>query len=329
MMFFMSRHSHPLLSTYKWAALVCLLLSSSLVPRSYGQESEKVQGDWQGTFQEGQSLLYRLDYGGKGTAYWEVKAREEEPVTHTVVGHEITIQLPTGTTYTATLSGRQMDGKLTNPLRTVELTLTKKATAADSGGEASIEGEWQGLLPGNMPIVLRLNNDGTDGHVTMVTDIKSEPIQYSVAGNQVTITGAKATYTGTVNGNRMTGKWSRPVETRPINLTRAAIPKITGTLPTAASTHDTIHDAAANGDLAEIRKLLNTDPDLVFAKDNKGETPLHTAAYTDHKDVVEFLLANRAEVNPKDNNGLTPLGLASLYGYQDVVELLRQHGGHE
>jgi hypothetical protein len=287
-------------------------------------------GDWQGTFAEGQAIFYRLDYGGNGTAYWEIKAQEEQPVTYSVNGNQVTINLPTGSTYVGTLNGTQMDGKLSNPARTVELTLTKKARATNGSDDAAgVEGEWQGLMSGNLPIFFRLASSGTDGRVTRVTEIHSEPVHYSLSGNQITIAGSKATYTGTLKGTQITGNWARPVETRPLNLFKAAIPKISGALATAAATHDTIHDAAANGDLAEIRQLLKVNPDLVFAKDKKGETPLHTAAYAGHKDAVEILLANRAEVNSKDDNGMTPLRLASLYGYQDVVEVLRKHGGHE
>ena len=46
---------------------------------------------------------------------------------------------------------------------------------------------------------------------------------------------------------------------------------------------------------------------MVFSKDNKGKTPLHWAALSGHKDVVELLLASKAEVNAKNNDGQTPL----------------------
>jgi ankyrin repeat protein len=47
------------------------------------------------------------------------------------------------------------------------------------------------------------------------------------------------------------------------------------------------------------------------------------------KDVVELLLANKADINAKDNHGGTPLLMAEETGQKDVAELLRQHGGHE
>ena len=91
-----------------------------------------------------------------------------------------------------------------------------------------------------------------------------------------------------------------------------------------------IHDAAKNGDLEKVKALLKANPDLVFSKDDKfGGTPLHLAAYWNHKDVLELLLTNKADVNVRDNNGNTPLALAANSNYTEVIELLRQHGGHE
>ena len=123
-----------------------------------------------------------------------------------------------------------------------------------------------------------------------------------------------------------------------------------------------IHDAAKAGDLAMVKALLKENPNLVLSKDNNDFTPLHYAANEDHKDVVELLLANKAEVDAKEKNGFTPLHAvalfdhkdvaelllthgadvnakandgstplhyAALYGHKDVAELLRQHGGHE
>jgi ankyrin repeat protein len=47
-----------------------------------------------------------------------------------------------------------------------------------------------------------------------------------------------------------------------------------------------------------------------------------------YKEVVQLLLANKAQVNAKDNNGITPLNRAVLQGRRDIAELLRLYGGH-
>jgi ankyrin repeat protein len=56
---------------------------------------------------------------------------------------------------------------------------------------------------------------------------------------------------------------------------------------------------------------------------------LHEAAYCGCKDVAALLLANKAEVNAKSSKGDTPLHWAVVSGHKDVAALLRQHGGQE
>src|SRR5205807_2092934 len=118
---------------------------------------------------------------------------------------------------------------------------------------------------------------------------------------------------------------------------------------------DRICDAAGKGDLGTVQSLLKGNPKLVFSKDNKSDTPLHLAASHGYPDVVELLLAdkaevdaktdkegtrlqwaadkshlyvaelliaNKADVNAKDNDEWTPLQCAAYQGHADVVTLL-------
>jgi len=93
-----------------------------------------------------------------------------------------------------------------------------------------------------------------------------------------------------------------------------------------------IHDAAAGGDLEKVKALVNANRDLVNSKDTNlmpglySETPLHLAVFYDRKDIVEFLLTNKADVNAKDDGGRTPLYGAALVGDINIMELLLANG---
>jgi ankyrin repeat protein len=63
-------------------------------------------------------------------------------------------------------------------------------------------------------------------------------------------------------------------------------------------------------------------PDLVSSKEADGETALHNAAASGHKDIAELLLVNMADINARDKSGLTPLHYALYFGHNDVVGLL-------
>ena len=83
-----------------------------------------------------------------------------------------------------------------------------------------------------------------------------------------------------------------------------------------------IHRAAGSGDLLGVRALLQANPDLVSSKGNNDRSPLDAAARYGHKDVAEFLLANKADANARSDDGRTPLHAAAANGHMDVAELL-------
>ena len=83
-----------------------------------------------------------------------------------------------------------------------------------------------------------------------------------------------------------------------------------------------IHYAAEGGNLAMVKTLLKDNPTLVTNKDDIGRTPLQVAVFHGHKDMVELLLANNADINAKDNKGRTPLHQAAYHGTKDMVEIL-------
>jgi ankyrin repeat protein len=80
------------------------------------------------------------------------------------------------------------------------------------------------------------------------------------------------------------------------------------------------------GSVIETRKdiveFLLANKAEVNARSNDGTTPLHWAAAHGPKGLVELLLANKAEVNARSNDGTTPLHWAAAHDQTDLVEFL-------
>lgn len=87
----------------------------------------------------------------------------------------------------------------------------------------------------------------------------------------------------------------------------------------------TLHEAAASGNVAEVKRLLDKGVE-VNTKDGKGRTPLILAAKGSNTlEVVKALLEKGADVNEK-SNGETPLSVAANFGNLEVVRALIARG---
>ena len=144
--------------------------------------------------------------------------------------------------------------------------------------------------------------------------------------------------------------------TPPTSITNTTVAMPQASISTASAS---LEAAARAGDLEKVKALLQANPNLIFNTGGGEFTPLVAAAWSNHKDVVEFLLANHADINARDslhmtalthaateghqemaefllankadpnigdNSGLTPLFQASLMGRKEMVELLLAHG---
>ena len=84
-------------------------------------------------------------------------------------------------------------------------------------------------------------------------------------------------------------------------------------------------DAIKRGDVQEVRDLLDRGTD-VDSRDRHGQTALMLAAHAGHREVVEALIAHRANLNTTAKYGLSALMLAVVAGHAEVARLLALAG---
>lgn len=109
--------------------------------------------------------------------------------------------------------------------------------------------------------------------------------------------------------------------------------------------------AIRNGDLKEVERLLQANPDLIKACSAEGLSPILVAAHHFRTDIAEFLISHKVLLdifeaaatgrvnhvvrilarNPELANayspdGFQPLGLAALFGHLEVVQFLLRAG---
>ena len=106
-----------------------------------------------------------------------------------------------------------------------------------------------------------------------------------------------------------------------LTLTLALTPALS-----AEPTDTDIWDAARQGDLERVRKMLKAGVD-VDAPSRYGATALSFAAEKGHLELVKFLLEKGADPNPRDSfYRQTPLGWALGGDTTEIAELLVRHG---
>ena len=80
--------------------------------------------------------------------------------------------------------------------------------------------------------------------------------------------------------------------------------------------------ASKEGELDNIKSLLNREIINSTIKGLKGFSALHLASDESHIEVVKYLLNNGADINKESSTGITPLHLAIKKGHSEVVKEL-------
>ncbi|MES0488637.1 MAG: ankyrin repeat domain-containing protein [Leptospirales bacterium] len=87
-----------------------------------------------------------------------------------------------------------------------------------------------------------------------------------------------------------------------------------------------LHLAASRGHLEVVQLLVASGANVNVQNLHRKSSPLHNAAYNGHLGIVEYLLKNNAEVDIADNSGQTPLSFAARQGKLNVFKELLRHG---
>ncbi|XP_077208864.1 ankyrin repeat domain-containing protein 12 isoform X2 [Paroedura picta] len=88
-----------------------------------------------------------------------------------------------------------------------------------------------------------------------------------------------------------------------------------------------LHTAAIRGDIKQVKELIGLGAN-VNVKDFAGWTPLHEACNAGYYDVAKVLIAAGADVNTQGLDDDTPLHDSASSGHRKIVKLLLRHGGN-
>uniref|UniRef100_UPI001AACA070 ankyrin repeat domain-containing protein n=1 Tax=Facilibium subflavum TaxID=2219058 RepID=UPI001AACA070 len=88
-----------------------------------------------------------------------------------------------------------------------------------------------------------------------------------------------------------------------------------------------LFDAVGKGNIEEVKYYLSNGGNVNISNKNREDTPLlHVAVFYGHREIVQLLIENGADVDITNSHGTTALHLASKKGNAEIVKLLLEAG---
>ncbi len=95
--------------------------------------------------------------------------------------------------------------------------------------------------------------------------------------------------------------------------------------PTEVEQYNDLFAAVAEGDVAEVKRLIAANENLEI-RDSAGRTPVLVAAHFSHDDVVEILLEANADVNALDQQRYDLITIAAVNNDVQLIRLGLEYG---
>lgn len=90
-----------------------------------------------------------------------------------------------------------------------------------------------------------------------------------------------------------------------------------------------INEVAKQGDLYNIKVILQKDKKLINSADESGYTPLHWALIRQNWDLAKFLISMGANVNARGADGGSPMHCAANHENTEIIKLLIKEGAQK
>ena len=94
------------------------------------------------------------------------------------------------------------------------------------------------------------------------------------------------------------------------------------TIPSIETISPTLCLAILKSDLKELKTFISQDPSILFKTRGDGNTLLHIAATRPNREIIEYLLEQKIDINATNNSGRTALHIAAQLNNLLVADIL-------